>query len=110
MPNCDNCGAETGYNDRNFTEAGGALCDRCRKINRIHVVVELSIDLLDRDPEEILGSIEAAPPNIHGMTIGGANVIASHVVRNGELAEVETFVSPEVFMWMWRGKDESNSS
>jgi len=101
MPYCDNCGAETGYNDRNFTDSGGALCDRCRQINRVYVMVELAIDLHGRDPEEVLDSLEAAPPNIDGMTIGGANVIASHVVRNGELAEVETFVSSDVFMWMW---------
>ena len=96
MPYCDNCGSPTGLNDRNFTDSGGALCDNCRQINRIHAVVELSIDLLGREPEVILGDLEAAPPNIHGLTIGGVGPIAYQVVRNGELAQVEALVSPAV--------------
>ena len=103
---CDNCGSPTGLNDRNFTQGGGALCDNCRQVNRIHVVVELSIDLLGRDPEEILGDLEAAPPNIHGLSIGGLGPIAYHVVRNGELAEVEALVGPEVMRQYWPEEDK----
>ena len=50
MPNCDNCGVETGYSDRNFTDSGGALCDRCRQINRVHVLAD---SLFNRQGVEI---------------------------------------------------------
>ena len=43
---------------------------------RIKILVGLEIEMLGREAEEIVGSIEAAPPNIHGMTIGGATVVA----------------------------------
>lgn len=99
MAYCDNCGRA---NASIYTNSGGALCSECHSVNRLYLIAELSIDLKDRSPDEIIGKLEIAPPS----SVNQVSPIAYYVFRDGELSEVATDVSLESISWLWNMTDE----